>query len=138
VCLHLIGRQGRPHTRLLRCNDAVTRLYWCETGSEKLDDNRCLHLRDVLEVRKGTDADPSAVGLTGTSVLRRHCSAENLRLSFSLIMISRTFDIQCMNEAECNLLYGNLYAYCNRFISRGGNRDYDEQSIRSGGSLRSF
>ena len=37
-----------------------------------------------------------------------------------------------MNEQEFNFLYGNFSAYCNRFNNRGGNRDYDEQSIITG------
>jgi hypothetical protein len=134
------GRQGRPHTRLLRCNDGVTRIYWCETkdlsATDRLDDKRSLHLREVIDVRRGIDPDPSTPGLTGTAVLRRNCTPENLKLSFSLILTTRTFDIQCMNDSEYNFLFGNFSAYCNRFKSRGGNRDYDEQSIISGGSAR--
>ena len=120
---------------MLRCNEAVTRIYWSDpkdTQQGQLpSDDKSLHLREVLTVRKGTEPDPTAKGKTGTAVLRKHCTKETIELSFSLINPSRTFDIQCMNETEFNFLYGNFAAYCNRFTSRL-NRDYDEESIITG------
>ena len=126
------GRQGRPHARVLRCNDAVTRIYWSDPkktqeGTLPTED-KSLRLREVLDVRRGIDPDPNANGKVGTAVIRKHCTKETLSLSFSLILSSRTFDIQCMNETEFNFLYGNFSAYCSRFKSRS-NRDYDEGSI---------
>lgn len=126
------GRQGRPHARVLRCNDAVTRIYWSDPkiihqGSLPPED-KSLRLREVLDVRRGTDPDPNARGKVGTSILRKNCTKETLPLTFSLILSSRSFDIQCMNETEFNFLYGNFSAYCSRFTNRM-NRDYDEGSI---------
>ena len=48
----LTGRNGRPHARILRCNDAVTRLYWIDPKSNKassISEDKSLHLREVLE-----------------------------------------------------------------------------------------
>ena len=126
------GRHGRPHARVLRCNDAVTRIYWSDPKSTHQGslppEDKSLRLREVLDVRRGIDPDPTAKGKIGTSILRKHSTKEMLTLSFSLILLSRTFDIQCMNETEFNFLYGNFSAYCSRFTSRL-NKDYDEGSI---------
>jgi len=131
------GRQGKPKTRLLRCNDAVTRLYWSDPLSKGFStrlpaDAKSVHLREVAAVRKGTELDPASgsKNLCGTPILNRHATAETLPLCFSLILPSRTFDVQCFNENDFIFLYGNLSTHCNRFAVRGGNREqYDDASI---------
>ena len=51
--------------------------------------DRTLDLSEVIEVRKGTDADPDRPDETGTAVLRRNCTEDDLVLSFSLITNTR-------------------------------------------------
>jgi len=58
-------------------------------------------------------SDSSGV-YTGTATLRRNCKPEDLSLCFSLILPSRTFDIQCLDVADFDLLFYNLKELCSR------------------------
>lgn len=82
-------------------------------------------------MRRGTELDVSSgsKNLCGTAVLRKYATAISLPLCFSLVLPSRTFDLQCMNEGDFDFLFGNLSAHLNRFAARGGNRDFDDASI---------
>jgi hypothetical protein len=46
--------------------------------------------------------------LLGTSTLRKNCKPEDFKLSFSLILSDRTFDIQCLQKADYDTLFINL------------------------------
>jgi hypothetical protein len=106
------GRSGAPKRRLLYCNPEVTELYW----SDRIEDgpvfppkkNRTIVLGKVAELRKGTETDPENIPKLGTRTLRRKCRAEDMHLCFSLVLNKRTFDIQCNDRAELELIFGNL------------------------------
>lgn len=52
--------------------------------------------------------------LLGTANLRRHCKAEDYKLSFSLILPDRTFDVQCLSRQDYDTLVINLRELTNR------------------------
>eukprot|EP01036_Dinobryon_divergens_P033296 gene33296-43051_t len=51
---------------------------------------------------------------TGTATLRRHVKQEDLSLCFSLILPTRSFDIQCLEAADFDFLFYNLKDLCTR------------------------
>lgn len=107
----MVGRKGGPKERLLLCNGAVTRLYWSGdlTSTALPDDSKSVSLREVLEIRRGTDPDPDKPGFTTTEVLRRtSLKLYELDNCFSLIMRDRTLDIQCKNNDDFLMLFTNL------------------------------
>lgn len=106
-----IGRKGSPKERLLLTNGTVTRLYWSnEVKSNVLpDETKSVALREVLEIRRGSDPDPDKPGLIGTDVLRKAgLKPYELDNSFSLVLRDRTLDIQCKNNDDYLLLFSNL------------------------------
>lgn len=49
---------------------------------------------------------------TGTATLRRNVKQEDLSLCFSLILPTRTFDIQCLNVEDFDFLFYNIKELC--------------------------
>ena len=119
-----------PKRRLLRCDHSVSRLYWDKAPSDGIgfmvggkkqqatpegmtadlpSEEKSVLLSEVVSVRRGTDDDPSDAGKRGTATLRRNCKASELPLCFSLILATRTLDIQCLSPADFDLLYVNFY-----------------------------
>lgn len=115
------GRSGRPKMRLLKSNGNITRLHWSDNlESQDLSaESKSVNLYDVSEVRYGTDPDPTNPSLCGTATLRKHCSPEDLETSFSLILPDRTFDIQCMNKYDCDVLVSGLREHCAELKVKG-------------------
>ena len=117
--MYTVGRSGAPKRRLLYCNDEVTELYW----SDKLNEgpvfppkrSRTIHLKSVMEVRKGTELDPNHMPKLGTPTLRRHCNREDMHLCFSLILPKRLVTLCWF------VLFGNnslsLFQYVERLTS---------------------
>lgn len=83
------GRSGAPKKRLLRCDTTGTLLYWHADG----DNSKSVNINEVTSIRKGSEPDPLSPTTKqkyGTTVLRRHCKAEELAISFSLILPDRS------------------------------------------------
>lgn len=145
VDVFLLGRQGKPKKRLLRCDTGMLRLYWGEVPDTKAlkstiadvaqdlpSENKSIELLEAIEVRRATEEDSddvstvagtavtsgpgtasaAAAGKYGTKILRRNkLKPEELSLSFSIILKDRSFDIQCLNEADFRFLYINILHY---------------------------
>lgn len=109
------GRKGSPKERLIRCNPAVTRLYWSsDVHSRDLPgDEKSIALRDVVEIRRGNDPDPDHPGLYGTATLRRHQpKATMLENCLSLILRDRSLDLECHSNDDFFALFSNLQKQC--------------------------
>lgn len=110
-----IGRKGSPKERLLRCNPAVTRIYWSRDlhSNELPDDSKSIGLRDIIELRRGSDPDPDHAGLYGTPTLRRHPpKPSELDLCLSLVLRNRTVDLQCHTNDDFMSLFSNIQRQC--------------------------
>lgn len=154
----------------MRCDHAVSRLYWnkpseksggilgrrrsatnltetADLGEDLPHESKSISLADVIRVRKGTDVDTEVADgnvvessssnsmmrrmskassptgpangkpLLGTATLRRSCKPQELELCFSLILPNRSFDIQCFNQSDYNLLFNNLERMCQQLTA---------------------
>ena len=91
-------------------------------------ENKSIDLADVVELRRGDDPDTGDVQANnaskktkpgkitqvtekrGTEILRRNCKPKDLHLCFSFILPSRTLDIQCLSQADFDVLFPNFDA----------------------------
>jgi hypothetical protein len=97
----IAGRQGKPKERILfnGVDDALAILYWAD--EEELlahkarkaigipQGARSLLLRNVQEIRRGTDLDPTRPGYCGTANLRKYCEPIDFAYCVSLIFVDR-------------------------------------------------
>lgn len=112
------GREGRPHRRLIQCNQDVTRIFWQEeplnkTGVPGLPDlSKSILLSEVKGIRRATDVESTTTKgqqLLGTAIFRKsRLAAAELALSFSLLLPDRSFDLQCLRKEDFDILYVNL------------------------------
>ena len=61
----------------------------------------------ATQVRKATDVDPSTNGgtpMSGIPILRGSMHVAYKNMAFSLILKSRSLDLQCDSEAQCQTL----------------------------------
>lgn len=91
------GRNGKTTTKMLySTEDSFQTLTWGKTVYD---------LRNMQEVRKGTEADPAHPGRTGTSDLRRAKKATGaLDRSFSLLFPERSLDFTAGTKEESEQL----------------------------------
>ena len=96
-----LGRQGKPKERILfnGVDDALAILYWADE-QELIDHKarkaigipqgaRSLVLRNVREIRRGTDLDPTRTGYCGTANLRKYCEPIDYAYCISLVFVDR-------------------------------------------------
>jgi hypothetical protein len=82
--------------------------------SSKSNVYKSLNLSDVIEVRPGTNEDTTTPNPNvkrkqyGTNILRRTCLPGDFKNCVSLILPSRSFDIQCLREEDFKKLYSAL------------------------------
>lgn len=91
-------------------NPAATRLYWTSDmrAKELPDESKSIGLREVTEIRRGSDPDPDHAGQTGTDSLRRHkLTLDQLDCCFSLITRDRLVLIK-MKQCPRYYLYFNI------------------------------
>ncbi len=113
----LIGRSGKPKKKVIYCDNILSKIYWSETPNEtNLTNMRFIDLTQIIELRHGNEMDPESKKLTGTSILRRNCSKADLNTCFSFILPDRSFDIQCCNQNDFNLLYVNFKSFLKQTI----------------------
>jgi hypothetical protein len=139
------GRQGRPQKRLLRIDDAASRIYWQDEPSAKQiaaaktnmklalsypDASRSVYISDIHSIRRGTEYDyttPDGRREIGTMTLRRNKpSLTDLELCFSLMVTSRTIDIQCLTKADFDFLYCNFRRMLDAINAEGDEIEGDE------------
>lgn len=67
----------------------------------------------------GGGGKPSDIIKYGTKTLRKNkLSFEEMRVSFSIILKDRSFDIQCLNEKDFTFLYNNLLNYWKLLVKK--------------------
>lgn len=139
------GRQGKPKERILfnGVDDALAILYWAD--EEELIEHkarkaigipqgaRSLLLRNVREIRRGTDLDPSRSGYCGTANLRKYCEPIDYAYCISLIFVDRTFDIQLMSRSDYDGFVPNLIKHHQSLVQQDTgefNEMYEEVAFR--------
>lgn len=96
------GRRGKPKERVLfrsRDDEDLLAIYWVDQADlgegKKRDANgvphgaRCIQLRAVMEIRRGTAIDPSHSEFCGTPILRKNCEPADYAYCVSLICHDR-------------------------------------------------
>ena len=108
------GRQGRPKSRILRVDQAGRQLSWMDERSMDKKTSilaaKSIQLCDVVKVQTGVKYVRSALGKqcteNATPTLARNVSKlEDLKLCISLVLATRTLDIQCISEEDYQDLY---------------------------------
>ncbi|KAJ1453818.1 hypothetical protein M885DRAFT_522951 [Pelagophyceae sp. CCMP2097] len=106
------GSDGKIRPRVLYLNAAGTKFGW------KQPESSFLPLSGISEVRRATEKDPSSKpdskrpkGMAGTPTLRKTADGPAVALrAFSFIGQGRTYDFECADSAECQLLSGAFKA----------------------------
>jgi len=100
---HCSDKQARK--RIIFSDSLFTKIGWMEAGAVK---SKAEQILSITEVRRATDVDPKTLSggqsMSGTEILRGSMHVAYKKMAFSLIMPSRTLDLQCESEAECNTL----------------------------------
>ena len=96
---HCKDRQARK--RIIYLDTTLTKIGWYEAGKTT---RKQTPLTSISEVRKATDVDPSSTSLSGTPILRGSMHVAYKNMAFSLILKSRSLDLQCDSEAQCQTL----------------------------------
>ena len=96
---HCTDRQARK--RIIYLDTTLTKIGWYEAGKTT---RKQTSLTSISEVRKATDVDPSSTSLSGTPILRGSMHVAYKNMAFSLILKSRSLDLQCDSEAQCQTL----------------------------------
>jgi len=118
----LLPFQSCPDFRILHLHPDRKSLTW-KSATSKKKTNRIpkFDLSTCQEVRHASSPDPSNSNFTGTSVLRKKCSAPNQHRSFSLISSSfknskkqKTVDITSTTIDQCKVLMEGFSALCFR------------------------
>ena len=106
------GRVGVPKKRLIRIDDTREYLYWMDLKNvcEPNDRSKCVCLKEVERIQPGVLGRHKECTINGTVNLNRNCRVEELMLSLSLILPTRTLDIQCINDDDYNDIF-NAFLY---------------------------
>jgi hypothetical protein len=108
------GHSGSPKQRFLQVDDSMSHVYWGDPPKpgkpfERKSD-RSFAVADIIAVREGVDEDKEKKGNNGTHNLRRSIkNQDGLKLCFSIYLPGRTFDIQCLEEKQYDILYRNFH-----------------------------
>lgn len=110
--LHLAAEGPSPGRKL--SNGTETQSVATSVANSNLQGGNKTHKRKSSFFSSNTGNSDSNGVYTGTAILRRNCKPEDLSLCFSLILPTRTFDIQCLDVADFDLLFYNLKEMCSR------------------------
>lgn len=101
------GRIGAPKKRLIRIDNSHEYLYWMDLKyiSKPNDQSKRICFKEVEKIQPGVLGRHKECKINGTVNLKRNCGLEELKLSLSLILPTRTLDLQCINDDDYNDIF---------------------------------